>query len=45
MAQYRPAAHAHRYPTISRPLSHAEYHEALAMASEEGITRLDRESS
>ena len=42
MAQYRPAAHAGRYPTISRPLSAAEFHEAPPMAREEGITRLDK---
>jgi len=43
MPQYHPEAHAARYPTISRPLMVAEYREAVAVAREEGIQRLDRE--
>jgi putative pyruvate formate lyase activating enzyme len=43
MAQYHPEAHAARYPTISRPITTDEYREAVAIAREEGITRMDRD--
>ena len=41
MAQYRPCGLAHRYPAIARPITAAEYREALAAARAEGIHRLD----
>lgn len=41
MAQYRPCGRAHLYPEINRPISVNEYNEAVNMALEEGITRLD----
>jgi putative pyruvate formate lyase activating enzyme len=42
MAQYRPMGHAARHASINRPITLDEYAEALALATEEGITRLDR---
>jgi putative pyruvate formate lyase activating enzyme len=39
MDQYRPAAHAHRYPSISRSTTRQEYEEAMAIAKEEGLSR------
>ncbi len=42
MPQYRPCHEAHRFPEIDRPLTDREYEEALRIAREEGITRLDR---
>ncbi len=41
MAQYRPCGLAHRYPAIARPITAAEYREALEAAAAEGIHRLD----
>ncbi len=41
MAQYRPCGRAHLYPEINRSISVDEYNEAVDMALEEGITRLD----
>ena len=41
MAQYRPCGLAHRYPAIARPITAAEYRDALAAARAEGIHRLD----
>ncbi len=42
MRQYRPEGYAFRYPEIDRPLAPAEWHEALAVARQEGIHRLDQ---
>ncbi len=42
MSQYRPCGKADKIPELSVPLSPAEFHEALAIAREEGIRRLDR---
>ena len=42
MPQYHPAGYAARHPTINRPLSSAEYREAVAIARHEGLQRLDR---
>ncbi|MBN2475936.1 MAG: hypothetical protein JXB62_15095 [Pirellulales bacterium] len=42
MPQYRPGGYAHRHARINRPLARAEYQEALAIAAEEGLHRLDR---
>jgi putative pyruvate formate lyase activating enzyme len=41
MPQYRPEGLASHYPAIARPLSGREYREALAMAREEGLRRVD----
>jgi putative pyruvate formate lyase activating enzyme len=43
MAQYHPAGHARRYPPLDRPLSLAEYREALRIAREEGLHRFARD--
>jgi len=42
MPQYRPSARAAAHPKINRPITLDEYHEALAIAEEEGLWRLDR---
>ena len=42
MPQYRPAGEAHRHEEISRPLNYSEFLEALRMAKELGLTRLDK---
>jgi len=42
MAQYRPCGQAHRHPPLNRRISDEEYEEALRIAREEGIHRLDR---
>lgn len=41
MAQYRPCGLAYKYPEINRPITTDEYNDAVQMAIEEGITRLD----
>jgi putative pyruvate formate lyase activating enzyme len=41
MAQYRPAGTARRHPNIARSTSLDEHHEALKIAREAGIHRLD----
>ena len=41
MAQYRPCGQASEYPPLNRRLTAGEYEEALRMAHEEGIRRLD----
>ena len=41
MEQYRPCGQAFKYPPIDRPLDHAEYLEALRLARQAGLTRLD----
>lgn len=38
MGQYRPAHRAHRYPEIARAATRAEFRQALAWASEAGLT-------
>lgn len=43
MAQYHPAGHASSYPPLDRPLSIAEYREALRIAKEEGLRRFARD--
>ena len=45
MGQYRPAYRAEDYPPLDRPLKRSEYEEALALAIEAGLTRLDRRRS
>lgn len=41
MDQYRPCYQAEEYPELRRPISRAEYKEAVDFALEEGISRLD----
>ncbi|MFW6011667.1 MAG: radical SAM protein [Desulfosalsimonas sp.] len=42
MSQYRPMGRAAEIPGLLKPLSPEQYHEAVAAARKEGITRLDR---
>ena len=42
MDQYRPAYKAHHYPELNRPLARREFEEALEMAREVGLRRLDK---
>lgn len=42
MDQYRPCGNAYKYPSINRRITSEEYKEALKVAREEGIARLDR---
>ena len=42
MPQYRPEGLAHQHPSIDRPVCLAEYHEAVAIARQEGLHRLNR---
>ena len=42
MDQYRPCYKAFRIPSLRRRISSAEFHEALSLAWEVGISRLDR---
>lgn len=42
MAQYRPCFHANSLPPLDRPISAAEYQEAVDMALQGGLHRLDR---
>ncbi len=42
MAQYRPCGNARKTPGLNRAITAEEYRQALKMAEEEGITRLDR---
>jgi putative pyruvate formate lyase activating enzyme len=42
MDQYRPCYRADEYPELSRPITGAEYAEALATAERAGLQRLDR---
>jgi len=45
MGQYRPAWKADRYPEINRPITVAEYRQALAEAEAAGIHRLDQRAT
>ncbi|MBI5967380.1 MAG: radical SAM protein [Deltaproteobacteria bacterium] len=42
MAQYRPCGQAMEHPPLNRRITSREYEEALTMAQEEGIHRLDQ---
>lgn len=42
MDQYRPAFNAYNHPTLNRRLTSVEYGEALKMAQDAGLTRLDK---
>jgi putative pyruvate formate lyase activating enzyme len=41
MPQYHPEGYAARFPAINRPITRAEYHQALAIARQQGLRRLD----
>ncbi|MCG6919364.1 MAG: radical SAM protein [Deltaproteobacteria bacterium] len=41
MSQYRPCGEAHKFPELRRAITTEEYREAVSMAQEEGIHRLD----
>lgn len=41
MSQYRPMYKANNYPEISRPITRAEYRDAVKWAKEAGLTNLD----
>lgn len=41
MSQYRPCGEAHKYPELRRSITTEEFREAVSMAQEEGIHRLD----
>ncbi len=41
MDQYHPCGQAHKYPSIDRSITSEEYQEAVKIAHEEGIERLD----
>ena len=41
MAQYRPCGRASEVPALRRPITEEEHQEAIQIAHEEGITRLD----
>ncbi|MBA7506299.1 hypothetical protein ES706_04980 [subsurface metagenome] len=42
MAQYRPCYKAYDIPSLARPISTAEFQEAVALAHQAGLNRLDR---
>ena len=42
MAQYRPSHQAHQFPLLTRSITGEEFSEALKLAQEEGLHRLDR---
>jgi putative pyruvate formate lyase activating enzyme len=44
MAQYRPCGQALEHRPLNRRVTHAEYEEAVTMAREEGVRRLDQRS-
>ena len=41
MSQYRPCGEAHNFPELRRPITAGEFRDAVSMAKEEGIHRLD----
>jgi putative pyruvate formate lyase activating enzyme len=41
MSQYRPTYRAFEFPEIARPITRAEYDEAVATARRLGLTNLD----
>ena len=45
MDQYRPCYRADEHPSIDRPISSAEFRQALHWANEQGLTRLDKQYS
>jgi putative pyruvate formate lyase activating enzyme len=42
MAQYHPCYKAHQVPGLGRRISSGEFHEALSLAQEAGLSRLDK---
>ncbi|MEW6518859.1 MAG: radical SAM protein [Thermodesulfobacteriota bacterium] len=42
MEQYRPLYKANKYPPIDKPLAHAEYEQAVSLARQAGLTRLEQ---
>lgn len=42
MGQYRPCGRAYEHPSLSKFLTSLEHHEAMRLAREAGLTRLDR---
>jgi len=45
MAQYRPSYKAHNVPPVSRPLLREEFTEAIELARQQGLDRLDKDYS
>jgi putative pyruvate formate lyase activating enzyme len=45
MDQYRPSYRAHHYPELNRRITHQEYEEAVQMAHQAGLNRLDERRS
>jgi len=43
MAQYRPAYKAHTVPSVSRPVFREEFQEAITLARQQGLHRLDKD--
>lgn len=41
MQQYQPCGESEKFPELNRPVTEQEYEEALSMAREEGVSRLD----
>jgi putative pyruvate formate lyase activating enzyme len=44
MAQYHPCYQAFSLPQLARPLSEAEFAEAVSLARRQGLTRLDKDT-
>jgi putative pyruvate formate lyase activating enzyme len=44
MAQYHPCHKAFQVPSLARPTSSTEFHEAISLAREAGLNRLDKAS-
>ncbi|RJX28491.1 MAG: radical SAM protein [Desulfurivibrio sp.] len=42
MEQYRPLYKVNKYPPIDKPLAHAEYAQAVSLACQAGLTRLEQ---
>jgi putative pyruvate formate lyase activating enzyme len=42
MDQYRPAYKAHHYPELSRTITAAEFQQAVVLAHQAGLHRLDQ---
>ncbi|GAI29601.1 unnamed protein product [marine sediment metagenome] len=43
MAQYRPESRASEYPPLNRPITPSEYNNAIELAHQAGLYRLDRD--
>jgi len=42
MGHYRPCGEAQKYPPLNRRIKKIEYEEAIRIAREEGISRIDQ---